>query len=63
MSKSNADELEHLLGRWIRVAFDDGNVRVGRLGKPNYFRGYSLDMAEGRFVFVTSHVQKVEVIS
>ena len=63
MNKNNTDELENMLGRWIRISFDDGSVRVGRLGKPNFLRGYSLDMKQGRLVFKQSHVRKVEVIS
>lgn len=65
MSKNihESEKLEHLLGSWVRITFHDGDVRVGRLGKPNFLRGYSIDMTEGRLVFMKSHVRKVEVIS
>lgn len=58
-----SEKLEHLLGRWVRITFNDGDVRVGRLGKPNYYRGYCIDMEQGRLSFMKSHVRKVEVIS
>ena len=65
MSKNihESEKLEHLLGRWVRITFNDGDVRVGRLGKPYFSWGYCIDMEQGRFAFMKSHIRKVEVIS
>lgn len=61
--KIESEELEALLGKRVRITFEDWDEREGILGKPNFLRGYSLDMAQGRLVFKQSHVRKVEVIS
>ena len=59
----NVEELESLIGKRVRIRFFDGTTREGLLGKPNFWRGYSLDMKEGRLTFTKTHVRKVEVIS
>ena len=61
--KIESEEMEALLGKRVRVTFEDWDEREGILGKPNFLRGYSLDMMQGRLVFKQSHVRKVEVIS
>ena len=61
--KIESEELEALLGKRVRITFEDWDEREGILGKPNFLRGYSLDMTQGRLVLKQSHVRKVEVIS
>ncbi len=61
--KIESEELEALLGKRVRTTSADWDEREGILGKPNFLRGYSLDMTQGRLVFKQSHVRKVEVIS
>ena len=61
--KIESEELEALLGKRVRITFEDWDEREGILGKPNFWRGYSLDMKEGRLTFTKTHVRKVEVIS
>ena len=59
----NVEELENMIGKRVPIRFFDGTTREGLLGKPNFLRGYSLDMTQGRLVFKQSNVRKVEVIS
>ena len=58
----HAEELEMLIGKRVRIRFFDGTTREGLLGKPNFWRGYSIDMKEGRLTFTKSHVKEIELI-